>query len=289
MLLVYTKMYIWLFFFLLGYTHASRLTYRPMIIDTYETDQNLEDMKNPYFNSTPAASHLIYMAENEQPLSVYNLNLNKVDEINEISVECYDSERCDTDINELERKYLTLYASMIEECGRSRVADTYSIGLIRDLSHENLMGRFSKTWNTVTGKTLHMTFWIRLTTGYGTNRRYIYSDLTGYPLTVALLEMSVHERAHYDVTNYDPTAGHCDGYQAWYNSLIHTSVRDLEKFNDLTTFVMNDETKGINLVSLFWIMGGVLLAVGILICIGNRMNKPKVRNDLGEPLLKNKV
>ena len=56
---------------------------------------------------------------------------------------------------------------MIEECGRSRVADAYSIGLIRDLSHENLMGRFSKTWNTVTGKALHMTFWIRLTRGYG--------------------------------------------------------------------------------------------------------------------------
>lgn len=289
MLLIYTKMRIWILFFLLSYTNASRLTYRPMIIDTYETDQNLEDMKNPYFNSTPAASHLIYMAEKEQPIPVYNLNRNKVDEINEISVECYDSERCDTDIDELERKYLTLYASMIEECGRSRVADTYSIGLIRDLSHENLMGRFSKTWNTVTGKTLHMTFWIRLTTGYGTNRRYIYSDLKGYPLTVALLEMSVHERAHYDVTNYDPNAGHCDSYQAWYNSLMHSSIHDLEKFNDLTTFVMNDETKGVNLVSLFWIMGGALLAVGILICIGNRMNKPKERNDLGEPLIKNKV
>ena len=282
-------MRIWILFFLLSYTNASRLTYRPMIIDTYETDQNLEDMKNPYFNSTPAASHLIYMAEKEQPIPVYNLNRNKVDEINEISVECYDSERCDTDINELERKYLTLYASMIEECGRSRVADTYSIGLIRDLSHENLMGRFSKTWNTVTGKTLHMTFWIRLTTGYGSKRRYIYSDLKGYPLTVALLEMSVHERSHYDVTNYDPTAGHCDNYQAWYNSLMHSSRHDLEKFNDLTTFVMNDETKGVNLVSLFWIMGGALLAVGILICIGNRMNKPKERNDLGEPLIKNKV
>lgn len=289
MLLIYTKMRIWILFFILSYTNASRLTYRPMIIDTYETDQNLEDMKNPYFNSTPAVSHLIYMAEKEQPIPVYNLNRNKVDEINEISVECYDSERCDTDIDELERKYLTLYASMIEECGRSRVADTYSIGLIRDLSHEHLMGRFSKTWNTVTGKTLHMTFWIRLTTGYGSKRRYIYSDLTGYPLTVALLEMSVHERAHYDVTNYDPNAGHCDSYQAWYNSLMHSSIHDLEKFNDLTTFVMNDETKGINLVSLFWIMGGALLAVGILICIGNRMNKPKERNDLGESLIKNKV
>ena len=87
--------------------------------------------------------------------------------------------------------------------------------------------------------------------------------------------MSVHERAHYDVTNYDPTAGHCDSYQAWYNSLIHSSIHDLEKFNELTTFVMNDETKGVNLVSLFWIMGGALLAVGILICIGNRMDKPK--------------
>lgn len=260
-----------------------------MIIDTYETEQNLEDMKNPYFNSTPAASHLIYMAEKEQPIPVYNLNKNKVDEIYEISVECYDSERCDTDIDELERKYLTLYASMIEECGRSRVADTYSIGLIRDLSHENLMGRFSKTWNTVTGKTLHMTFWIRLTKGYGSNRRYIYSDLTGYPLTVALLEMSVHERAHYDVSNYNPSEGHCDSYQAWYNALIHSSIHDLEKFNELTMFVMGNETKGINLVLLFLIMGGALLAVGVLICIGNRMNKPKERNDLGEPLIKNKV
>ena len=40
--------------------------------------------------------------------------------------------RCDADIDELERKYLTLYASMIEECGKVQSMNTYSIGLIRD-------------------------------------------------------------------------------------------------------------------------------------------------------------
>lgn len=277
-------MRILVFVLLWRFALGSVLTYRPMIIDEYETEQNIEDMRNPYFNATPTPAHLLYQAEVEQPIPIYNLELKKVNEISEISVECYDFNRCDQSVSELERKYLTVYASMIEACGRDNVAESYSIGLIRNRYNENLMGRFTKSWNPDTMEVVHMAFWIRLSRGYGTARKYIYDDLEGYALTVALLEMSVHERAHYDVTTYDPSAGHCDGFQAWYNTLIHSSIYELDKFNDLTNHILGDrkDSNGDYTWIIVSVSVGVVVIVGVVVFMNARKSK---RKDLGKPLL----
>ena len=83
-----------------------------------------------------------------------------------------------------------------------------------------------------------MSFWIRLTTGIGRNQIFVHDDLGDYALTVSILEMAIHERSHYDVTSYNPQEGHCDGYQAWYNSLMQDAVHKLDKYKRLTDFIM---------------------------------------------------
>lgn len=211
---------------------AKLMTINPSIVDKYTIHTNL---KNPYNGNVTDETIMIEMSS-DTPIDVYNLNLDKIKEIHTINIECYGVGDCDSQITIREQKYLSLYASMIEMCGVHSIHQTYSIGVLRNLHQENVMGKFTKTED-FNGNLLHMSFWIRLTTG---RTHYVYDDLDSYALTVAMMEMSVHERAHYDVTTYDTTAGHCDEYQMWYNSLIQSSIRDLDRYNRLTIFVMGN-------------------------------------------------
>lgn len=220
-----------------GANCPTAMTMRPSIIDEYDI-KNLEYNKlganDPYYNE----SALVFNQTLDHYLNVYDLNLNKVKQIETIYVECFEAGLCDTDITEKEWKYLSLYASMVEICGRKNIDEKYSIGLIRQVANENLMGRFTKTFAT-DGSTLEMTFWIRLTTGRR-KENYIYDHLSGYALTFGMLELAVHERAHHDVATYDPTEGHCDEYQSWYNTLIHENIHDIDRYKSLTDFIMGD-------------------------------------------------
>jgi hypothetical protein len=260
------------------------LTYKPNIVDTYYVEDARITRDNPYFNGSETLSSLIYEENSQFTLNVYDLDRKIVKTVNDVLVECYDSLHCDTTLNVVEQQFLSLYASMVESSGYENIGEEYSIGLIRDKTKEGLMGRFTKAYTINqdgTFTTLYMTFWIRLTRGYGNDREYVYSGLTEYPLTLAMMELSLHERAHYEVTNYDPEEGHCDWYQAWYNSLIHIGIRKLEDYKKLTLFVVQDEAywhvvSSVDVTLIVAICGLVIaIAVGIYICTKKKKKDPK--------------
>ena len=261
----------WLVFLYLVSSVNALLTYKPNIVDTYYVDDARITRDNPYFNGSETVSSLIYEQNRQHTLNVYDLDRKVVKTTNGVVVECYDSLHCDTTLNDVEQRFLSLYASMVESSGYENIGEEYSIGLIRDKTKEGLMGRFTKAYTINqdgTFTTLHMTFWIRLTRGFGNDREYVYSDLTEYPLTLAMMELSLHERAHYDVTNYDPEEGHCDWYQAWYNSLIHKGIRKLEDYKKLTLFIVQDAAYSPTdtSIAVIWIViVCVLLVAGVAI------------------------
>jgi len=261
----------WLALLYLVSSANALLTYKPNIVDTYYVDDARITRDNPYFNGSETVSSLIYEQNRQQALNVYDLDRKVKKTVNNIAVECYDSLHCDTTLNDVEQRFLSLYASMVESSGYEDIGEEYSIGLIRDKTKEGLMGRFTKAYTINedgTFTTIHMTFWIRLTRGYGNNREYVFSGLTDYQLTMAMMELSLHERAHYDVTNYDPEEGHCDWYQAWYNSLIHRGIRKLEDYKKLTLFVVEDAafSSANDSVAVIWIVVIVLLVAGLATC-----------------------
>lgn len=218
--------------FLLGLVHLSYskplMTHTPTILSTYNSN-TLKQLKNPY---TGNVSQGMWQVANTV-IDVYDLNLNKIKEIHGVNVECYDSFHCDTRITIKEQKYLSLYASMIEVCGGHILHDQYSVGILRNVHQESTMGKFMKTIDYL-GNVVHMSFWIRLKNG----NAYLYDELHGHALTFSMMELSIHERAHHDVTEYNSDAGHCDEYQMWYNSMIQDSIRDLDRYNRLTAFIM---------------------------------------------------
>jgi hypothetical protein len=232
--------------------HASLMTLTPSILDSYVVHNNL---KNPYFSDESTGSIMMELSR-DVPVEVFDLKLNRINEIHAINIECFDDGNCDKSISQRELRYLSLYASMIEMCGDVSMQQNYSVGLLRNIHQENTMGKFTKIVD-MEGNILHMAFWIRLTTGLNKDT-YVYDDLDGYALTVAVLEMAVHERAHYDVTNYDWAAGHCDQYQTWYNTMIQTSMRDLDRYKQLTDFVMG--TRRVNVV-------GTIIFIVVVFCL----------------------
>ena len=276
----------WLVFLYLVSSVNALLTYKPNIVDTYYVDDARITRDNPYFNGSETVSSLIYEQNRQHTLNVYDLDRKVVKTTNGVVVECYDSLHCDTTLNDVEQRFLSLYASMVESSGYENIGEEYSIGLIRDKTKEGLMGRFTKAYTINqdgTFTTLHMTFWIRLTRGFGNDRVYVYSDLTEYPLTLAMMELSLHERAHYDVTNYDPEEGHCDWYQAWYNSLIHKGIRKLEDYKKLTLFIVQDAAYSPTdtSIAVIWIViVCVLLVAGVAIyclCAKKEAKKPTLK------------
>lgn len=245
----------------------SVLTYQDDFRDTYVRSVKLGDIVNNNFNmeAVQRQKDIVFNAVLTQPLPIYSLDLVKIKEIYEIDIECYDIDNCPQELSDKEIKLLTVYASMVEICGKDAINDLYSIGLIRALDNENLMGRFSKSYNQLTGVTEKMSFWIRLSTGIGRNQMFVHDDLGDYALTVSILEMAIHERSHYDVTSYNPQEGHCDGYQAWYNSLMQDAVHKLDKYKRLTDFIMGtaDNTNWyiiVTCIAFFMLIVGIVIA-----------------------------
>lgn len=240
---------------LFGFFVSSQalMTYKPTIIDAY--DLTLFN-GNPYFNATVPENGIVYNVAQSTPIDVYNLELSIIKQIDEIDIECYDYQTCDTSITDRERKYLSLYASMLEVCGITSIPETYSIGILRNRNRETVVGQFSKTLSG-TGELVHMAFWIRLEA----EDHSLYDHLTGYPLTVAIMELAVHERSHYDVTSYNMEAGHCDEYQSHYNGLIRNSIDNLDKFDQLTTYIMGPNTYSMVIIFGFCAIGIIAVVV----------------------------
>lgn len=272
---------------------ASVMTYNDDFRDTYVRSAKLGDIVNPYFSmqASQGKKDIVFNAILTKPIPIYSLDLVKIKEIYEIDIECYDLDNCPQELSDKEMNLLTVYASMIEVCGKDSIDEVYSIGLIRALDNENLMGRFSKSYNQLTGQTEKMSFWIRLTTGIGRNQIFFHDTLSDYGLTVSILEMAIHERSHYDVTSYNPQEGHCDGYQAWYNSLMQDAVQNLEKYKRLTEFIMGtaDNTNWYVIVTS---VAFLTLIIGIVVAFAIKKSKPKIqvesrtKREIEKPLIK---
>jgi hypothetical protein len=259
----------WIFFLLFVSSYASPLTYKPQIIDTY--DVALFN-NNTYFNKKFInESSLLYDSILDTPIDVYNLDLKRIKQIHQLNVECDDTGVCDKSISERERQYLSLYVSMLEVCGITTISDSYSLGLLRDKQKEYVMGQFTKSISD-SGIVHHMGFWIRLEQ----DGKLIYDEYDTLGLTVAMMELAVHERAHHDVTKVDLYAGHCDMYQTQYNMLIRESIFDIHHYTRLTHYIMKTDD---NYVFLFGTIGGlVLVTVIILIAVFTNKEKSNVKN-----------
>ena len=74
---------------------------------------------------------------------------------------------------------------------------------------------------------------------------YDYTSSEMLELTLSVLELSCHERAHYDATLYNPSEGHCDNYQAVYNTLISEAIKKVREYEHLTGhIVLSHHTSG---------------------------------------------
>lgn len=248
----------WIFLLLIVSCRATVMTYKPHIFDTYDIELF---NNNPYFNrSFVNESSIMFKALSDTPVDVYNLDLVRINRIHEIDVECYSHESCEKTLSEKEIKYLSLYVSMLEACGITSIPETYSLGVLRDNTKENVVGQFTKSFR-ADGTLAYMTFWIRLEQ----ENKMIYDEYDTLGLTVAMLELAVHERSHYDVTLIDLYAGHCDFYQTQYNTLVRESVKDISMYVRLTNHIMGTDN---SLTVIFIIIGVVaVLTTSILIAV----------------------
>ncbi len=228
--------HMWIYFLLLVSCHANVMTYQPDIIDTYDIALFNE---NPYFNKTMVnQSSIVFQAVSNIPIYVYDLNLVRTKRINEITIECYNDNFCPKTVTSKEIAYLKLYASMLEASGMVPIHEEYSLGILRDTTSENIVGQFTKSFE-ADGSLRHMTFWIRLEE----KNQMVYDDFDALGLTVSMLELSVHERTHYDVTLTNLYAGHCDMYQTQYNTLIREASKEISSYLQLTNHIMKYHSK----------------------------------------------
>lgn len=244
-------------------TSALVTTYTPHIRDRYiiTTEQ-----QNPYFNGT--VEPLMLNDAVKDHINVFDLNLHIVKSISDISIECYDVAECQNGVaytlTERDKMLLSLYASMVESSGMMSIHDQYRLGVLRDNRYENIVGAFTKRFD-MYGNTEGVTFWIRLKKNDGTSR-YDYKSSEMLELTLSVLELACHERAHYDATLYDPSEGHCDNYQAVYNTLISEAISRVREYEHLTRHIVlsNHTSAMVDYLWIVWVLFG-LLVVGLLV------------------------
>ncbi len=173
------------------------------------------------------------MLGSDSPVPVYDLNGKQIKNINDVYVECYDVDDCSYQLTKKDIAYLSLYATFIDNAGFNTITESYSLGLIRGKYTQSLMGMYTEGF---TATQNHKAFWIRLWKGGKTSGEHLYDELgTDVAKTVALLELAVHERSHFDVPVFDSDAGHCSSFQVNYNSLIQRSYKHLSDYEHLLT------------------------------------------------------
>jgi len=238
-------------------------TYTPHIRDRYIINA---EQQNPYFNGT--VEPLMLNNAVQDHINVFDLNLHIVKSISDISIECYDVAECQNGVTytltERDKMLLSMYASMVESSGIMSIHDQYRLGVLRDSRYENTVGAFTKRFD-MYGNTERVTFWIRLKKNDGTDM-YDYTSSEMLELTLSVLELSCHERAHYDATLYNPSEGHCDNYQAVYNTLISEAIKKVREYEHLTGhIVLSHHTSAmVDYLWVVWVLLG-LLVVGLLV------------------------
>ena len=199
-----------------------------------------------------------------------DFNLNTIKVIDNIVTECYDasSNDCDYTLTDYDRRMLSLYVSVIENCGDALMDVEYSLGLLRDKDSENVMGMYAYggTW---AGSEHKISYWIRLHWNDGTQ---VHDHKTSLSKFLAVLELAVHERAHHEYKG-----SHDNFWQMVYNTIYGRAIRNLDKYVALAENILGEPIDCANkeeesTLTVLWIVVIVLL-VGILIYLCIRQAK----------------
>lgn len=219
--------------------------FRQKTLDTYsvasfasgqETFNHSNLVEDPYKGSGKTSFALLGP---DTQVKIYDLQGKEKKVVTDVYVECYDVDDCSYQLTSKDIAYLSLYASFIDNSGFQSIPESFSLGLIRGRATQNLMGMYTEGFTETTN---HKAFWIRLWRGgpTSTGAELLYDDLDrDVAKTVALLELAVHERSHYDKPSYDSSDGHCAPFQTNYNSLIQRSYKSLDAYEHLTTQMLH--------------------------------------------------
>ena len=158
--------------------------------------------------------------------------------------------------------YLSSYASFIESFGHM-AGRTVRYGLIKSTFNTRVWGLF------VLHGSGDVSFLVRISDG---SDRIVYKDKETLSALLLLLEVAVHERAHYDNYVAHGSFGHDDLFQSVYNTLHWSAMSDVAAFRALFDTAMNGTTAYHRASStavdayviLFWVFAP-LLSSGIII------------------------
>ena len=164
---------------------------------------------------------------------VKDLSLKTIRVVDDIVVECYEAGDCDYTLTDYDKRMLSLYASVIENCADDIMDVPYSLGILRDKDSEYTMGLYAYG-GSYGGSSNDVSYWIRL---HWNDKTKVHDHKTSFAKFLALLELSVHERAHHEV----PSSGHGDGFQIVYNTQYHRSIRNLDHYSRLAEHILGEE------------------------------------------------
>ncbi len=191
---------------------------------------------------------------------VKDFNLKSVRVIDDVVVECFDASSgdCDYTLTEYDKRMLSLYASFIENSGDDLMDVPYSLGLLRDKDSEYTMGMYSTNYG---GTANSVAYWLRLHFNDGSK---VYDHDTSLAKVLAVLELSVHERAHHTYAG-----GHDDTWQVYYNTYYHRAVRNLDQYTKLAEHILEETVDCAEQGTVIgWVLGGgAFLVVGMFILL----------------------
>ena len=243
--------------------------FQKKVIDSYSADMPTEASPNPSTHTpdtalnsnNPYKSNITRFALYNSdfgmaPIPVYNLENVQIKSIDDVFIECYDYDDCHYELTLQDRKELSLYASLIENGGSNIVPETYSLGVIRSKFTSNVLGMYTEGFSQLNNQ---IGFWIRLESDSGR----FYSNLNKHEQLITMLDLAIHERAHYETPTYNNNEAHCDGFQSTYNFLFQQAGRNFASFLSLTGHITNagEET---DISTTDSILIGLLCFVGIL-------------------------
>ena len=189
---------------------------------------------------------------------VKDLSMKSIRVVDDIVVECYEAGDCDYTLTDYDKRMLSLYASVIENCADNIMDVPYSLGILRDKDSAYTMGLYAH--GASYGGSIHdVSYWIRLHWNDGTR---VHDHPTSLSKMLAVMELAVHERAHHQYTG-----GHDNVWQIVYNTYFGRAIRNLDKYSALAENILGESvdcasnTESIAVV--LWVVGGVV-AVGLL-------------------------
>ena len=189
---------------------------------------------------------------------VKDLSMKSIRVVDDIVVECYEAGDCDYTLTSYDKRMLSLYASVIENCADDIMDTPYSLGILRDKDSEYTMGLYA--YGASYGGSVHeVGYWIRLHWNDGTR---VHDHPTSLSKMLAVMELAVHERAHHQYTG-----GHDNAWQVVYNTYFGRAIRNLDKYALLAENILGESvdcaSNAESIAVVLWIIGGVLI-VGLL-------------------------